>query len=96
MNFVIIRPKISSWESEQIAKITWNLSGFFTMNGCGDNTRNVIGCPLSYHSAIFNANLWAQRVGKYFVLPTAAFIEIFEIDPKYLRDRLRKQDTRRN
>ena len=71
-------------------------SGFFTMNGCGDNTRNVIGCPLSYHSTIFNANLWAQRVGKYFALPTAAFIEIFEIDPKYLRDRLRKQDTRRN
>jgi sulfite reductase (NADPH) hemoprotein beta-component len=62
-------------------------SGFFTMNGCGDNTRNVIGCPLSHHSTIFNANLWAQRVGKYFALPTAAYIEIFEIDPKYLRDR---------
>ncbi len=62
-------------------------SGFFTMNGCGDNTRNVIGCPLSYHSTSFNANLWAQRVGKYFALPTAAYIEIFEIDPKYLRDR---------
>ncbi|MFZ0511028.1 MAG: nitrite/sulfite reductase [Candidatus Nitrosopolaris sp.] len=61
-------------------------SGFFTMNGCGDNTRNVIGCPLSYHSTIFNANLWAQRVGRYFALPTAAYIEIFEIDPKYLRD----------
>ena len=61
-------------------------SGFFTMNGCGDNTRNVVGCPLSYHSTIFNANLWAQRVGKYFALPTAAYIEIFEIDPKYLRD----------
>jgi len=62
-------------------------SGFFTMNGCGDNTRNVIGCPLSHHSTIFNANLWAQRVGKYFALPTAAYIEVFEIDPKYLRDR---------
>jgi sulfite reductase (NADPH) hemoprotein beta-component len=62
-------------------------SGFFTMNGCGDNTRNVIGCPLSYHSTTFNANLWAQRAGKYFALPTAAYIEIFEIDPKYLRDK---------
>jgi sulfite reductase beta subunit-like hemoprotein len=61
-------------------------SGFFTMNGCGDNTRNVIGCPLSYHTTIFNANLWAQRVGKYFALPTAAYIEIFEVDPKYLRN----------
>jgi sulfite reductase beta subunit-like hemoprotein len=56
------------------------------MNGCGDNTRNVIGCPLSYHSTIFIANMWAQRVGKYFALPTAAYIEIFEIDPRYLRD----------
>ena len=61
-------------------------SGFFTINGCGDNTRNVIGCPLSYHSTLFNANTWAQRVGKYFALPTAAYIEIFEINPKYLRD----------
>jgi sulfite reductase (NADPH) hemoprotein beta-component len=61
-------------------------SGFFTMNGCGDNTRNVMGCPLSYYSTIFNANSWAQRVGKYFALPTAVYIEIFEIDPKYLRD----------
>src|SRR5438094_3167935 len=61
-------------------------SGFFTMNGCGDNTRNVVGCPLSSHSPIFNANLWAQRVGKYFALPTAAYVEIFEIDAKYLRD----------
>ena len=61
-------------------------SGFFTINGCGDNTRNVVGCPLSHHSTIFNANLWAQRVGKYFALPTAAYIEIFELDPKYLRD----------
>jgi len=31
-------------------------SGFFTINGCGDNTRNVIGCPLSFYSKIFNAN----------------------------------------
>lgn len=61
-------------------------SGFFTINGCGDNTRNVMGCPLSHHSPIFNANKWAQRAGKYFRLPTAAYIEIFEIDPKYLRE----------
>lgn len=60
-------------------------SGFFTINGCGDNTRNVIGCPLSHYSPIFNANEWAQKVGRYFALPTAAFIEVFEIDPSYLR-----------
>jgi sulfite reductase beta subunit-like hemoprotein len=61
-------------------------SGFFAINGCGDNTRNVIGCPLSCnYSRIFNSNKWAQKVGKYFALPTAAYIEIFEIDPNYLR-----------
>lgn len=60
-------------------------SGFFTINGCGDNTRNVVGCPLSNHSPIFNANEWAQKAGKYFALPAAAYIEVFEIDPKYLR-----------
>ena len=60
--------------------------GFFTINGCGDNTRNVIGCPLSsYYSRVFNSNKWAQNAGKYFALPTAAYIEIFEIDPNYLR-----------
>ena len=60
-------------------------SGFFTINGCGDNTRNVVGCPLSYYSKIFNATQWAQKAGKYFALPTSAFIEVFEIDRKYLR-----------
>ena len=61
-------------------------SGFFAINGCGDNTRNVIGCPLScYYSRIFNSNKWAQKVGRYFALPTAAYVEIFEIDPNYLR-----------
>ncbi|MBI5133455.1 MAG: nitrite/sulfite reductase [Thaumarchaeota archaeon] len=60
-------------------------SGFFTINGCGDNTRNVIGCTLSYHSPVFNANRWAQRAGKYFALPSGAYIEVFEADTKYLR-----------
>jgi sulfite reductase (NADPH) hemoprotein beta-component len=60
-------------------------SGFFAINGCGDNTRNVVGCPLSHNSPVFDANKWAQRSGKYFALPTAAYIEVFEVDPKYLR-----------
>ncbi|MEM3084367.1 MAG: hypothetical protein QXP61_04675, partial [Nitrososphaerales archaeon] len=60
-------------------------SGFFTINGCGDNTRNVVGCPLSHNSPVFDANRWAQKAGKYFALPTAAYIEVFEIDPNYLR-----------
>ena len=61
-------------------------SGFYTINGCGDNTRNVMGCPLSQHSPIYDANAWAQKTGKYFRLPTSAYIEIFEIDRTYLRE----------
>ncbi len=60
-------------------------SGFFTINGCGDNTRNVIGCTLSYHSPVFNASRWAQKAGKYFALPSGAYVEVFEVDTKYLR-----------
>jgi sulfite reductase (NADPH) hemoprotein beta-component len=60
-------------------------SGFFTINGCGDNVRNVMGCPLSGFSNIFDANKWAQKAGKYFRLPTASYIEVFGIDPGYLR-----------
>ncbi|HXY83616.1 MAG TPA: hypothetical protein VEH56_07820, partial [Candidatus Saccharimonadales bacterium] len=61
-------------------------SGFYTINGCGDNVRNTIGCPLSHYSSAFNANAWAQKVGKYFQLPTAGYLEIFAIDPAYLRN----------
>ena len=60
-------------------------SGFYSLNGCGDNTRNVMGCPLSRFSDIFNANAWAQKAGEYFRLPMDPFIEIFSIDPNYLR-----------
>ncbi|MGH7381269.1 MAG: nitrite/sulfite reductase [Candidatus Methylomirabilales bacterium] len=61
-------------------------SGFYSLNGCGDNVRNVMGCPASPFSKIYDANAWAQKAGRYFRLPTAAFIEIFGIDPHYLRD----------
>lgn len=66
---------------QQIAR-----SGFYTLNGCGDNVRNTMGCPLSRYSKVFNANALAQRVGKYFRLPSAAYIEIFEFDRNYLRN----------
>jgi len=61
-------------------------AGFYSLNGCGDNVRNVMGCPASPFSKIYDANAWAQKAGRYFRLPTAAFIEIFAIDPNYLRD----------
>lgn len=56
-----------------------------SLNGCGDNTRNVMGCPLSRYSDVYNANAWAQKAGAYFQLPIEPFIEIFSIDPKYIR-----------
>ena len=61
-------------------------SGFYTLNGCGDNVRNVMGCPLSTYSELFNSNEWAQKVGKYFGLPTSAYMQIFQIDKKYMRE----------
>jgi len=61
-------------------------SGFYSLNGCGDNVRNVMGCPVSRLSDIYDANRWAQKAGAYFRLPTASFIEIFAIDPAYVRN----------
>ncbi|MEW6237622.1 MAG: nitrite/sulfite reductase [Candidatus Omnitrophota bacterium] len=60
-------------------------SGFYTLNGCGDNTRNVMACPLSLHSNLFDANAMAQKAGKYFRLDMAPHIHIFEIDTSYRR-----------
>lgn len=60
-------------------------TGFFTLNGCGDNTRNVMGCPLSLFSDIYNANEKAHQYGEYFRLPASPHIEVFAIDPKYIR-----------
>src|SRR3990167_3209658 len=59
--------------------------GLYSRNGCGDNTRNVMACPLSHYSDIFNARAWARRTAEYFLLPREPFIEIFAIDPKYIR-----------
>ncbi len=60
-------------------------SGLNSLNGCGDNTRNVMGCPLSRFSDIFNAHALAGKAGMYFQLPIDPFIEVFSIDPKYIR-----------
>lgn len=61
-------------------------SGFYTINGCGDNVRNIAACPVSSYSRYFNATAFATKAARYFQLPTASYIEIFEIDPKYIRD----------
>ena len=60
-------------------------AGLYSSNGCGDNVRNVIGCPLSIHSTLYNANAMARRYAEYFRLPAEAHIEIFAVDSKYMR-----------
>ena len=60
-------------------------SGMFTLNGCGDNTRNVMACPLGKFSEVFDGNAWAHKTAEYFQLPADPFIQIFAIDPNYLR-----------
>jgi sulfite reductase (NADPH) hemoprotein beta-component len=61
-------------------------SGFYTINGCGDNVRNFMACPLSHYSKYFDGNAFAERAAKYFRLPTQSYIDVCDIDPKYLRD----------
>lgn len=58
---------------------------FYTLNGCGDNTRNVMGCPLSHYSTLFNSNAFAQKFGTYFRLPIEPHLQIFGIDPNLER-----------
>ena len=59
-------------------------AGLHTLNGCGDNARNVMACPLSAYSGLFNATEWARKTGLYFRLPAEPHIQIFEIDPNAL------------
>jgi|ECHhosMinimDraft_1075155.scaffolds.fasta_scaffold00542_4 sulfite reductase (NADPH) hemoprotein beta-component len=56
-------------------------SGFFSLNGCGDNVRNTMACPLSRYSTVFDGNSLARDIANYFKLPTGAYIQVFEIYP---------------
>jgi len=56
------------------------LTDFFALNGCGDNTRNIMACPLSRFSTLYNAHADAMKFAKFFQLPGAAHIQVFEID----------------
>ncbi len=60
-------------------------SGFFALNGCGDNVRNVMGCPLSKFSTLVNVHELAHRYGTYFQLPEGPHIQIFGVDTAYDR-----------
>lgn len=57
----------------------------FTLNGCGDNVRNVMACPLGRFSNTFDGNALAQKVANYFQLPAESHIKIFEVDPNHFR-----------
>jgi sulfite reductase beta subunit-like hemoprotein len=52
-----------------------------TLNGAGDNTRNVTSCPLSRYSDIFDGNAWARRVAEYFQLPLDPYLRVFGLKP---------------
>ncbi|MDO8580604.1 MAG: nitrite/sulfite reductase, partial [Candidatus Omnitrophota bacterium] len=75
-------------QKEHVGEIVKRIaeSGYNSLNGCGDNTRNVMGCPFSRFSDVYNAHAWAQKLGLYFQLPLEPFIKIFAIDPKYVRN----------
>jgi len=53
-------------------------SGFLTINGCGDNLRNTIACPLSKFW-IFDSNTLARKIADYFRLPSELYLQVFEI-----------------
>jgi sulfite reductase beta subunit-like hemoprotein len=49
-----------------------------TLNGCGDNTRNPVACP--HPSNIFDANVLARKIGKYFQLPLSEHYKVFDYE----------------
>ncbi len=60
-------------------------SGLNTLNGCGDNTRNVMGCPIDHFSDVLNTNALARVCGSYFQMPLEPFISVWQIDPTKVR-----------
>lgn len=60
-------------------------AGLRTLNACGDNTRNALGCPLGRFSDVHDPHALARRAGEHFQLPLEPFLRIFEIDPTLVR-----------
>ncbi len=65
-------------------------SGLSSLNGCGDNVRNIMACPLASFSDVFDGNQLARNLASYFSLPPGPFVKIFAIDPEAVRDDTRK------
>ena len=74
-------------KKEDLVKVVQKVAdtGFMGINGCGDNTRNVMACPLSRFSKVYNGVAHAHEYGKFFELPLSAHIQIFAIDPNTMR-----------
>ncbi len=68
-------------------------TGYYTMNGCGDNVRNVMACPLGRYSDVFDGNVTAHATANYFRLPAAPHIQIFAIDPTHVPDEITRPDA---
>lgn len=56
-------------------------AGLLSLNGCGDNVRNIMSCPLGPVSPDFNPRELAWEAAKYFQLPVGPYLQIFAIDP---------------
>ncbi len=61
-------------------------SGLYSLNGCGDNVRNIMACPLASFNDVFNGNKLAHQMASFFRLPPGPFVKIFAIDPEAVRD----------
>ncbi len=55
-----------------------------TLNGCGDNVRNVVACP--HKSNIFDTQELAHKIAKYFQLPFEEYLKIFYPGKEYIPD----------
>ena len=77
-------------EKPQVMSLVQKIAttGFYTLNGCGDNVRNVMGCPLSKFTTIPGANAFelAHKYGEYFRLPAAPHIQVFAVNPADIAD----------
>jgi len=57
-------------------------AGLRSLNGCGDNTRNVLCCPLLASGDPHGISALAQETANYFQLPVEPFVRVFGIDPE--------------
>lgn len=57
-------------------------AGLLSLNGCGDNVRNIMACPLASFHGLFDSRALAQELAGFFQLPAAPYVHIFAIDPQ--------------